>query len=119
MGRVWTAFADLGYSHNNRFIPETALQVAICTPTATNPNPGSLNPTECPGTIANTYDYGFAGAGMRRNLGRHFKVYASYQFNELSFDTSFCGSTGPCSRISQRHVGTVGLDWIPRPIRLD
>src|ERR1700678_755178 len=119
MGRVWTVFADFGYSRNTRFIPETALQIAICTPTATNPNPGSLNPAECPGTIANTYDYGFAGAGMRRNLGRHFKVYASYQFNELSFDTSFCGSTGPCSRISQRNVGTIGLDWIPRPIRLD
>jgi hypothetical protein len=68
---------------------------------------------------ANKYEYGFAGVGVRRNFGRTFKAFASYQFNELSFDSSICQAGVPCSRISQRHLGTVGLDWTPRPMRLD
>jgi len=57
--------------------------------------------------------------GVRRNFGRTFKIFASYQFNDLAFDNSYCGTTGSCSRISQRHTGSFGLDWTPRPIRLD
>jgi len=105
LGRIWTAFSDIGYSHNSRVEPLTC--------------PAGSATASCPGVSANVYQYGFAGVGVRRNFGRNFKAYASYQFNELAFDSSYCGSTGACSRISQRHVGTIGLDWTPRPIRLD
>jgi hypothetical protein len=117
LGRIWTAFSNIGYSRNSRVTPLTQLQVLNCNP------PGGNNPLlpPCPvnGVAANTYQYGFAGVGVRRSFGREFKAYASYQFNDLAFDSSFCGTTGPCNRISQRQVGTIGLDWTPRPIRLD
>ena len=80
---------------------------------------GQPVPSFCAGVTANVYQYGFAGLGVHRMFGRNFHAFASYQFNEVAFDSSFCGSSGACSRISQRHVGTIGLDWTPRPIRLD
>jgi hypothetical protein len=99
LGRIWELATDLGYSRNRRVTPETC----------------SLN---CPGVNANVYQYGFAGFVVSRMFGRNFHAFASYQFNELSFDSSFCGS-GPCNRISNRMLGTIGLDWTPRPVRLD
>lgn len=114
LGRIWTVFSDIGYSRNKRIIPLTPLQIITCIPTVGNPSPPA-----CPGVSANTYQYGFAGIGARRSFGRNFKAYASYQFNDLAFDSSFCGTSVPCNRIAQRHVGTIGLDWTPRPIRLD
>jgi hypothetical protein len=115
LGRVWTTFSDIGYSHNTRVLPLDATLLATCgVPTTSNPNPPA-----CPGVAANTYNYGFAGIGVRRNFGRNFKAYASYQFNYLGFDSTYCGNTGQCNRTSQRQVGTIGLDWTPRPIRLD
>ena len=98
VGRLWSGTLDIGYSHNNRVVP----------------NPASF------GIAAQSYNYLYAGAGVRRQLGRDFGLSISYQFNNLGFDSSFCGSTStPCSRTSQRHVAAVGLDWHPRPIRLD
>ncbi len=94
--RKWSGFADLGYTRNSRIEPAAF---------------GAID--------ANTYSYGFAGAGVHRMLGRNFHAFASYQFNELSFDDSICVAGTPCSRISQRHTGTIGLDWTPRPIRID
>jgi hypothetical protein len=96
LSRVWSGFADLGFAKNSRINPEIG---------------GGIN--------ANTYTFGFAGAGVHRMLGRNFHAFASYQFNELSFDRSFCGSAKGCSRISQRNVATIGLDWTPRPIRIE
>lgn len=96
LSREWNAFLDVGYARNSR------AQAAS----------GGIN--------ANTYNYGFAGAGLHRSLGRNFHAFMSYQFNQLLFDRSFCGTAGtPCSRISNRHEGTIGLDWTPRPIRID
>jgi hypothetical protein len=103
LGRIWDVFSDIGYSHNSRVEPIT------CSSLAQN----------CPGVSANTYQYGFAGVGLHRMFGRNFHVFASYQFNELAFDGSYCGAVGPCNRISNRSVGTIGLDWTPRPTRLD
>jgi hypothetical protein len=114
LNRIWTLYTDIGYSRNSREQPPTASETTACTPTLQNPNP-----PPCPGVIANTYSFDYAGAGVRRKFGRAFQLYASYQFNYLTFDRSFCGSTGACTRISQRHVGTIGLDWTPRPMRLD
>jgi len=105
LNRIWTANADIGYSRNSRVLPVT------CTATTTN----------CPGVAANVYSYGFAGASLSRMFGRTLHAFASYQFNYLVFDDSYCltASPGPCNRISRLNIGTIGLDWIPRPIRLD
>jgi len=117
-GRIWTAYSDIGFSRNSRVSPLTPDQLTTC---STSTSAGqSLSP--CPGVVANTYTFGFAGAGLRRTFGRSLQAFASYQFNYLTFDNSYCQlatASGPCNRISQRHVGTIGLDWTPRPMRLD
>ena len=115
LSRVWGSFVDIGYAHNDRLQNLTAAQLATCNlPGQTTPN---LPP--CPGVNANTYAYGFAGGGLHRAFGRNFHAFASYQFNELTFDQSYCVPNTPCSRISNRQVITFGLDWTPRPIRID
>ena len=98
MSRRWHGFVDLGYSQNSRLQP-----------LATN------------AVLANRYTYGFAGLGARRFLSRRFVLFMSYQFNELAFDNSFCAAQGvqTCNRMSQRHLVTLGVEWTPRPIRLD
>lgn len=105
LSRRWTGFSDLGFSRNSRVVPNTCASSSLA--------------SACPGVSANIYTYGFAGAGIRRNLGRNFKVFASYQFNYLSFDSSFCATNMGCDRTSQRHIGTIGIDWNPRPMRID
>ena len=112
LSRVWSATADLGYAHNSRIQSLTAAQIGGCIGSQ-----GSQN--ACPANDAKTYSYGFAGAALHRHFGRSFHGFLSYQDNELSFDHSFCASKAPCSRISNRQVVTLGLDWTPRPIRLD
>ena len=68
----------------------------------------------------NTYTYFFAGATAHRTLGRYLRMYVRYQYNDLRFGNSGCGAGSfSCNSSSQRHVGTIGLDWYPRPIRLD
>ncbi len=95
LSRQWNGNFDVGFTHNSRIQPKTST---------------------VPGT---TYDYLFAGVTARRILGRYWSLFISYQFNDLGFDSSFCGAGRNCSRTSQRHVGTVGLDWFPHAIRLD
>ena len=56
---------------------------------------------------------------VARAFGREFHGFVSFQFNELSFDHSYCVPGIPCNRISNRNVITFGLDWTPRPIRID
>ena len=94
-GRQWTGTVDLGYTHNSRLTPSFF------------------------GIIAQSYNYGYAGGSLHRQLGRNFSAFVSYQFNDLAFDSSFCGFSPVCARTTQRHVGVVGLDWHPHPIRLD
>jgi hypothetical protein len=116
LSRVWTLFADIGYAHNERLQTLSALQLANCV------YPGQLNPgglPPCPGVNARTYQYGFLGGGVHRRFGHDFHGFMTYQFNELAFDNSFCAGLTACNRISNRQVITVGLDWTPRPIRLD
>ena len=95
LSRVWGGFADGGYSRNSR------LQAAGA------------------GLAANNYSYGFAGAGLHRAFGHDFHAFASYEFNRLIFDNTFCGISGPCNRSGNRHVLSIGLDWTPRPLRID
>ncbi|PYX51052.1 MAG: hypothetical protein DMG79_04290 [Acidobacteria bacterium] len=116
LSRVWGAFGDIGYAHNDRLQNLSPAQQATCVePGQTNPN--GLPP--CPGIDATTANYGFVGAGLHRAFGREFHGFVSFQFNELSFDHSYCVPGIPCNRISNRNVITFGLDWTPRPIRID
>jgi len=94
LGRLWDLNGDLGYSRNSHLLPAVA------------------------GVAAQSYQYIYAGGSAHRQLGRYFGLFFSYQYNDIRFDSSFC-TTGPCGNTSQRHVATVGLDWHPRPIRLD
>jgi len=117
ISRVWSMFGDVGFSRNSRLQSLTAQQLKNCNePGQQNPNP-QLPP--CPGVSANVYDYAFFGAGVHRQFGRSLHGYFSYQFNEIWFDHSFCGGLQQCNRISNRDVISFGLDWTPRPIRLD
>jgi len=111
LSRVWTAFADIGYSHNSRVQPLSSQQLTQCA--------SKSSQKTCPANAATVYSYGFAGVGLHRAFGREFHGYMSYQFNELSFDSSYCAPQTACSRISNRSVVTFGLDWTPRPIRID
>ena len=102
LSRVWDLFGDVGYSRNSR-LQAGGTSVA-----------------------ANNFSYVYAGVGLHRQFGRSLRGFVSYQFNDLSFDSACplpAGSLGSptlgCSSRSQRHVGSIGLDWNPRPIRLD
>ena len=97
--RRWNGTINTGYSRNSRILTQLS---------------SLLN-------NAGTFQYWYAGAALRRQLSRQFGVFASYQFDKIGFDSGFCsGSPSPnCSRDSMRHVGVIGLDWRPHPIRLD
>jgi hypothetical protein len=96
VGRKWDWVSDFGYSHNKQ------LQQSVA------------------GINAQSFSYWYAGFALRRQLGRQFGAFISYQFNDEGFGNSFCGVGVPaCDRVSHRHVVAVGLDWHPRPIRLD
>jgi hypothetical protein len=99
LNRIWDIFGDLGYSKNER------LQLA-----------GSA-------VNSSSFSYGYAGVGLHRQFGRSLRGFVSYQFNAVGFNGSCpvpnISGTGTCSNVSQRQVGSIGLDWTPRPIRLD
>jgi hypothetical protein len=112
LSRVWTAFTDIGFAYNTRIQPLTPVQVSACSGTTSSPS-------ACPANDATSYMYGFVGGGVHRSFGRNFHAFFNYQFNELAFNSSFCIGKGACDRISNRQVATFGLDWTPRPIRID
>jgi hypothetical protein len=95
LGRTWEVYGDLGYSHNTRLQPA---------------NFGASN--------ASSYDEGSAGAVFRKHLGRSYDFFAAYRFSEVAFNVPvFLSGTG--GRIAQRHIGTIGVEWHPRPTRID
>jgi hypothetical protein len=94
ISRQWNLNADIGFTHNTRLQAVTIVN-------------------------SRTFNYLYMGGGLRRQLGRYFSAYVSYQFNYLLLDSSFCGTSTSCSSNSQRHVGLIGLDWHPHPIRID
>jgi hypothetical protein len=95
LGRTWSFYGDLGYSHN------TKLQNVLV---------GGVN--------ASSYDEGSAAAVFRKHLGHSYDLFAAYRFSEVAFNAPVCLS-GTCGRINQRHVGTVGVEWHPRPTRIE
>ena len=111
LSRTLNGFVDVGYSTNSMVQPLSVEQLIACG------NPQTAQQA-CPANDANSYKYAFFGGGLQRAFGRNFHGYVSYQFNQLTFDHSFCGA-GTCNRISNQNVATFGLDWTPRPIRID
>jgi len=96
--RLWSVGTDAGYAYSQRL----------------QPTPAGV------GVNAAIYGYGFAGAALHRMFTRNLHGYVSYQFNDLYFNAGACAVPGPvCERTSQRHVATVGIDWAPKPIRID
>ncbi len=96
VGRFWSLNVDVGYSRNSQ------LQQ-------------SLGGT----STAKTYEYWFGGSSIRRQLGRYFGAFVSYQYSDIRFNTSVCTNPGTCGTSSGRQVGLVGIDWHPHPFRLD
>jgi hypothetical protein len=96
VGRHWNIALDLGYSRNSQ------LQTSLL---------GVSN--------AKTYQYWYGGGSIRRQLGRDFGAFVSYQYNDIRFNTSVCTIPGTCGTSSARSVGLVGIDWHPHPFRLD
>ncbi len=95
LGRVWDLFADAGYSHNSE------LQV-----------PGAA-------VNATSFSFGYGGIGVHRQFTRSLRGFVSYQFNDLGFNTACPLNTTDCANMAHNQVGSIGLDWTPRPIRLD
>jgi hypothetical protein len=114
LSRVWNVFTDIGYTHTSRLQPLTVAQVDACTGTT-----ASTSQSACPANDATAYNYGFIGGGIHRAFGRSFHAFLTYQVNEFAYDSSFCLASSSCNRISNRQVATIGLDWTPRPIRID
>lgn len=96
LGRTWQFYGDLIYSHN------TQVQ-------------GILNTS---GT--SSYNSGSGGFTLRKHLGRAYDFFTAYRFSEVGFGTSspFDGAYGTGST-AQRQVGTVGVEWHPRPTRIE
>jgi hypothetical protein len=85
-----------GYSHNSR-----------------------LQQSTLGASAAKTYQYWYGGGSIRRQLGRYFGAFVSYQYNDIRFNTSVCTNPGTCSTSTGQQVGLVGIDWHPHPFRLD
>ncbi len=112
LSRVWNATLNVGYAHNGRIQPLTVDQVNACLSAQSSQN-------ACPANDANAYSYAFAGVSIDRHFGHDFHGFLSYQENQLWFDQSYCVVGAACNRNSNRQVVTIGLDWTPRPTRLD
>jgi hypothetical protein len=98
LARTWDFYGDLSYSHNTR------LQVASI------------------GVPATSYNEGSAGAVLRKHLGRAYDFFLAYRFSEVSFNTPAGAPVcieGGCGTNNQRQIGTVGVEWHPRPTRIE
>ncbi|MGH9528732.1 MAG: hypothetical protein ACRD2S_02305, partial [Terriglobales bacterium] len=95
LGRVWEANSDIGIANNKRLEPSS-----IVVPAASD---RSI----------------YAGAAVHRHVGRRYRMFLSYQYDRFSFNQSVCLAGAGCGTTSDRHIGVLGLEWYPRPTRLD
>ena len=91
LARTWEVYCDFGYAHNKR------LQSQV----------GNT------GESGNTFNHTFARVLLRKHLGREFSAFAAYRFSNLTFDSS------AASRNTERNMASIGLEWHPRPSRID
>jgi hypothetical protein len=94
LGRTWEFYGNLGFTHNTR------LQ-------------SSGNAIS-----AGSYEDGSASAILRKHLGRTYEFLAAYRYGADAFSSNVCLS-GSCGTISQRQVVSVGLEWHPKPTRIE
>jgi hypothetical protein len=95
--RTYNLLIDAGFSHNSRIQPAVS---------------GGA------GVQASSYDEFTAAAILRRHLGRSFDLIGAYRFAELQFDvpTEVGGVVG---RTNSRNIGTIALEWHPKPTRIE
>jgi hypothetical protein len=94
LARTWDFYGDLSFSHNAR------LQAALI------------------GVSAASYNEGSAGAVLRKHLGRYYDFFLAYRFSEVDFSNAVTldGTTG---KTAQRNIGTIGVEWHPKPTRIE
>jgi hypothetical protein len=98
LGRHWNLLLDSGYAHNSALLGATSSAAGSAT----------------------SYNNWYFGGAAHRKLGRHFAVLGSYQYNAFAFSSGGCSITGSnCGASYGRNIVTIGLNWIPQPIRLD
>jgi hypothetical protein len=95
LARTWEIYTDFAYSHNTR-----------------------LQSKANGGEGGNTFNHGFARFLLRKHLGREWSAFGGYRFNALSFDSPVC-TNNFCGNISNRNMVTIGVEWHPRPSRID
>jgi|HubBroStandDraft_4_1064222.scaffolds.fasta_scaffold10184_2 hypothetical protein len=95
LGRTWDLYADIGYTYNSR------IQNSLF------------------GAQAGSFNDGFASAILRKHLGRSYEFFAAYRFSELAFDQTVNLGISGTGKIAQRNVGTIGIEWHPRPTRIE
>lgn len=92
LGRVWTGFANFGFSRNT--------------------------PVESGAGFDNqSYDDWFLGAGLSRPFGRSVQFAAAYTANFEKVQKSGC-TTGSCTTDFTQHMITLSLQWHSRPFVL-
>ena len=92
-GRKWNGSLDFGYAYNTRL----------------------QNFVSGAGSSSKNYQYWYAGAALRRQLSEHFDVFGNYQFE--NFGTTCLAGSFICG--THQHLANVGVEWHPKPIRLD
>ena len=97
LGRRWTTNSDVGYSHNTN-IQKSQTQS---------------------GVNAHSYQFWYAGTSLQRQLGQQFSAFIGYQFNDMGIAQCSTPNTAVCGLSATRHTGMIGINWHPRPIRLD
>jgi hypothetical protein len=96
LGRTWEFYGDLEFSHNTKLQDIAGY--------------GAAN--------ASSYNEGSAGAVFRKHLGRFYDFFAAYRFSETAFNVSVCLSDS-CGTTAAQQVGTIGVEWHPRPTRIE
>jgi hypothetical protein len=95
LGRTWDLYTDIGYTYNSK------LQNSLF------------------GAPAGSFNDGFASAILRKHLGRSYEFFAAYRFSELAFDQSVNLGLSGTGKIAERNVGTIGIEWHPKPTRIE
>jgi len=75
---------------------------------------------QLPGGIpGQSYQYGFAGVAIQRQLGRYLSSIVGYQFSDQSSGSSRCAVSAVCPWNGQTHALSAGIHWFSRPRRLE
>ncbi|MBO0910818.1 MAG: hypothetical protein J2P13_03405 [Acidobacteria bacterium] len=96
LNRTWNMLLTTGYSRNSRLLMANATVAGNAT----------------------TYHFGYVSGALRRQLGRELGLFISYQYSNFAFGSGYC-ATARCPNSYGRQVALIGIDWKPRPLRLD